>query len=591
MYISSLTDAGHGYENSVYFLTDGAPYHYYRNPITFTRNNQNVSVTIPEDVIITDGAQWTANGHTYTIQPYGDNEYLWLYEDGNRCTGSNNGGRIIYSTTGNQNSGTSHAYDAYGNLTNSENGLDVQVSSIGIGGASSFNQSERNVLNNLDNTGDGAQFVENADELNAALEEAFNATFNAKPGSDIVDAGGGDDVLFGDSGIAGLRATVATALGKTEAEVTDGDILEYIHENLDAVAALPAASNSQPDANAENGTLDKPDVLIGGADHDIIFGQGNNDILFGDTSLDKVTEGFGLSIEDNTMNVTNVANNIQMLKVMNVAQFNTWLQELEDTANDGNDMLYGGDGDDWLFGLGGSDHLYGGSGNDLLYGGSGDDVLDGGVGNDTLYGGAGADTLSGGAGDDALYGGAGADTLSGGEGEDYLDGGDGSDIVNGEAGVDILRYHADDSIDGGDKAISGGDVDILLGNSGDGSLADLLASSGNVANVEVFLKVNGTDIDIDDLGLTSLSNLESVAHLYVGEKDEHDRVSLSNDELPAGQGWDLTVTTNEQGIVPQDANGITTLTFTGDGYSLTLETTLQAQVDQANNEIVLSSGG
>jgi Ca2+-binding RTX toxin-like protein len=71
----------------------------------------------------------------------------------------------------------------------------------------------------------------------------------------------------------------------------------------------------------------------------------------------------------------------------------------------GNDTLIGGRGNDALHGDAGNDTLQGGAGQDLLYGGDGRDRLMGGPGNDTLTGGAGADAFvfgSRGLGDDLI---------------------------------------------------------------------------------------------------------------------------------------------------------------------------------------------
>ncbi|MGS3140269.1 VWA domain-containing protein [Aeromonas sanarellii] len=59
----------------------------------------------------------------------------------------------------------------------------------------------------------------------------------------------------------------------------------------------------------------------------------------------------------------------------------------------GDDILFGQGGNDELFGEAGNDTLYGGTGNDTLVGGLGNDTLIGGLGNDVLEGGEGADTF------------------------------------------------------------------------------------------------------------------------------------------------------------------------------------------------------
>ena len=91
----------------------------------------------------------------------------------------------------------------------------------------------------------------------------------------------------------------------------------------------------------------------------------------------------------------------------------------DNTATDGDDVLYGtsngdtldlGAGNDIALGLAGDDTIVGGDGNDLLQGSDGNDVLDGNTGNDVIYGGRGADQLIGGTGHDQLFGEWGGDT-------------------------------------------------------------------------------------------------------------------------------------------------------------------------------------
>nr|WP_286676861.1 type I secretion C-terminal target domain-containing protein [Aeromonas hydrophila] len=198
----------------------------------------------------------------------------------------------------------------------------------------------------------------NASDLANAI---LGTSVNNLPGSDRIDGGAGDDILFGDAihfagingeGYAAIKQYVA---GKLSAgSVTDAQVHDYITDHA-----------SEFDQSSNN---DKADVLIGGDGNDILFGQGGDDFLFGGA---------------------------------------------------GNDILFGGAGNDTLYGESGNDTLYGGSGNDTLFGGSGDDTLSGGLGNDILVGGLGNDILKGDGGADTftwLQG----DTAAGSVAKDYV---------------------------------------------------------------------------------------------------------------------------------------------------------------------------
>ena len=97
--------------------------------------------------------------------------------------------------------------------------------------------------------------------------------------------------------------------------------------------------------------------------------------------------------------------------------------------------------------------------------------------------------------------------------------------------------------------------------------------------MEIFLKADSGDID--SLDLTSMGKLMAAVNMYV--RHDGDEISLSNQGDAAG--WDLS------SVKPNTESGITTISYTHGDVSLTLETTLQAEVDTIANEIVLSTGG
>lgn len=98
-------------------------------------------------------------------------------------------------------------------------------------------------------------------------------------------------------------------------------------------------------------------------------------------------------------------------------------------ADDGADVLNGGDGNDILYAYGAGDTLNGDAGDDTLYGTDDVNTLNGGDGLDTIYGEDGADIIDGGADADIIYGGEGNDIIQGGSGNDTIFGDDISGIV------------------------------------------------------------------------------------------------------------------------------------------------------------------
>jgi len=150
-------------------------------------------------------------------------------------------------------------------------------------------------------------------------------------------------------------------------------------------------------------------------------------------------------------------------------------QETRILGRGGDDVLLGREADDRLFGGGGNDSLTGGLGNDLLRGNRGNDLLIGDL-DQNGYSGSGPsqDRLIGGGGSDTLYGGSGNDRLVGNRGADRLFGGDGDDVLRGGGGSDVFVFTNADSYDS-DRI-----VDFTSGRD---------------------------QIDLSDLGITSLHNL------------------------------------------------------------------------------------
>ncbi|WP_319799383.1 retention module-containing protein [Aeromonas hydrophila] len=357
---SSTVQGNTNAKNLTYFITDGKPTYYLSNegsnPLIddYPNDSRDVYLNqllqngyVPGQVYKSSGYTIIdAQGAVYKVDTKGDSTKIgYMRPDGL--------GGYTYSTlAGNGQDSTSttisNAVAGFALLT----GMGVTVEAIGLGANISYND-----LKSYDSDGVIMTGVNASDLANAIL----GTSVNNLPGSDRIDGGAGDDILFGDAihfagingeGYAAIKQYVA---GKLSAgSVTDAQVHDYITDHA-----------SEFDQSSNN---DKADVLIGGDGNDILFGQGGDDFLFGGA---------------------------------------------------GNDILFGGAGNDTLYGESGNDTLYGGSGNDTLFGGSGDDTLSGGLGNDILVGGLGNDILKGDGGADTftwLQG----DTAAGSVAKDYV---------------------------------------------------------------------------------------------------------------------------------------------------------------------------
>ena len=178
------------------------------------------------------------------------------------------------------------------------------VQAIGLG-----SNIDEDILDDFDSANDPLTNV-NVDDLADAI-----LSTDLLPGDDIVNAGGGNDILFGDlvefDSLPDLQAAeaitqyVANQTGEALADVSVNDVQLYVKANYEEF------DTSRAD--------DIGDTLNGQAGDDILFGQGGDDTLRG---------------------------------------------------GGGNDILLGGDGGDTLIGGLGRDLLSGGQGSDNLYGGS-----------------------------------------------------------------------------------------------------------------------------------------------------------------------------------------------------------------------------
>uniref|UniRef100_UPI0031F5A527 VCBS domain-containing protein n=1 Tax=Shewanella algae TaxID=38313 RepID=UPI0031F5A527 len=287
-------------ENLAFFITDGAPSTYQDYENTNPIVNRKTGETLDDLVNVNNftlGEAFYANigGQSRLIIDADGNLYQW--SQGRGGWSSQNIGDIraqgdgtyeISSTYNNNYWALQNALSALPLLTG--NGVIVQA--IGIG-----NNISTDTLQQFDSDGN-VQTNVSADELADAI---LGNEITNLPGSDTLDGGAGNDIIFGDvirfdgiqgQGYSALKAFIAGELGQSDA--TDAEIHGYISEH--------------PNLFDKSGINDMGDIIRGGEGSDILFGQGGNDKLYGDNGNDMLFGG------------------------------------------NGNDLLVGGNGDDWLTG-------------------------------------------------------------------------------------------------------------------------------------------------------------------------------------------------------------------------------------------------
>jgi len=134
------------------------------------------------------------------------------------------------------------------------------------------------------------------------------------------------------------------------------------------------------------------DILLGNAGADHLYGQGGNDTLYGGTLPDFIDGGTGDDVihggDDNDVLIGAEGND----KIYGEAGLDEIHGGAGDDSIDGGleaDLLYGGDGQDNILGGEGLDTNYGQGGDDRIFGGAGPDQNFGGYGDDILYAGQG----------------------------------------------------------------------------------------------------------------------------------------------------------------------------------------------------------
>jgi Ca2+-binding RTX toxin-like protein len=329
-------------------------------------------------------------------------------------------------------------------------------------------------------------------------------TRTGSPSADLIDVGGGNDVLSGGAGndviksgagddtiiggpdvIPKLTETTITVTGFSS--VVDGvgaqmkllingqqigNIVEF-HSATD-----PSAYQTYTFTLANPATVSSLDLAL---INDLANANGDRNLYIKDITVN----GEHLAVSDAVNPSSPGTWNLYQNKSIHYDM--TGHQDLFFGSATDNDSLDGGPGKDVISGGAGADVIHGGDGDDTINGGPG--IATGSPGTatatDQLYGDDGNDIIKtdkadtgalfdGGAGKDQLYGSGAANVMNGGDGNDYLSGGGGLDVMHGGAGDDSLKggsaatkMYGDD----GNDALQGGTGnELLYGGSGNDRL-------------------------------------------------------------------------------------------------------------------------
>jgi Mg-chelatase subunit ChlD len=275
-------------ENRTYFITDGEP-NVYQNTSTVLGTVNGTAVLLATALDTWHlGSTYSVNGnvaidtvgHVYSYASSTTGKLvgtLALHDDGK--------GGQEYSLTSPEMNGSSVV------LTEADTGYALLLKQSPTIEAIGLNSSVKtSTLNHYDSDGHAQSNVD-ADDLAQAVLGSQKPT---APGSDTLNGGEGNDILFGDAinygtkeGITALKAFAADTLHVDVSKIDGATLHSFVTNHLDAVADLANTSNKS------STLLDGNDTLLGGNGNDILFGQGGNDVLVGGKGNDILFGGAG----------------------------------------------------------------------------------------------------------------------------------------------------------------------------------------------------------------------------------------------------------------------------------------------------------
>jgi Mg-chelatase subunit ChlD len=275
-------------ENRTYFITDGEP-NVYQNTSTVLGSVSGTAITLATALDSWHlGSTYTLNGKT-AIDATGH-----VYSYASSTTGKLMGTLALHADGKGGQEYSLNSPELNGNstvMTEADTGYALLLKQAPTIEAIGLNSSVKtSTLNHYDSDGHAQANVDADDLAKAVLGDQKPIA----PGSDTLNGGDGNDILFGDlisygtkEGTTALKAFAADTLHVNVSTIDDKALHSFVTSHIDAVADLANASNKS------STLLDGNDTLLGGNGNDILFGQGGNDVLVGGKGNDILFGGAG----------------------------------------------------------------------------------------------------------------------------------------------------------------------------------------------------------------------------------------------------------------------------------------------------------
>ena len=214
-----------------------------------------------------------------------------------------------------------------------------EVTAVGV------NIPNTNNLNVIDTSGT-AIYIDDANDIDIVLSGSNPINEMSDVGSDVIQGGGGDDIIYGDSVYTddlandqnldvnpGAGWAVFTKLENGEGNDTSWDredTINYIRQNADSLA------RESIDVQGE-GREGGDDIISGGAGDDVIYAQEGDDIIIGGEGDDTLTGGSGDDIfvfENITDGVDTITDFTQGEDVLDISGLLQGYDALQDSIDD-----------------------------------------------------------------------------------------------------------------------------------------------------------------------------------------------------------------------------------------------------------------
>lgn len=376
----------------------------------------------------------------------------------------------------------------------------------------------------FDGSGNTLNLSANATNYTAANQQNANNLVYGMGGGDTITVGGGNNVVFGGSGIA---------------DSADGNDTVTI-----GVGAATGGNTIYTNAGNDNVTFAAASPSTAGTTNRIFLGLGDDTLNDNNLAHAGTFEVYGNSDND-TLDLSNATGPATVFGGNGIVD-----------ATDGSDTFTLGTGSTTAYGNAGNDTFTGGAttaGNvQTIYGGVGNDSITSGAGVATattmLYGNTDNDVINNGAwlGDATIFGGNGiADSSDGG---DTITLGQGSTLVYANAGTDTV------SLTGG--LANNETVIIHTGAGNDTVTVTTAGATGDLADVSLYSNAGNDTFNLNNNGVAGIEYDFAILDFADG-----DVVNATLDG--AGAATALTVSGGGSSLTLQDANG----SFVFQGYA------------------------